>query len=679
MSGSVLDGESGRVYNKTLNGLDSLGDTEVGDLTVTGDLLVEGGTSLEGGLDMNNTRIIQLADGVAATDAVNLSQLTGAGSAFLKLDGTTTMDLNADVKLNAGDVTGATDITCTGTVTGANLAGTVTTAVQNSITGLGGVTTLSMNTNKITSVADGTATTDAVNLGQLTTTTGLFLPLAGGTMDASADITLNAGDVTGATDITCTGTVTGANLAGTLTTAAQPNITSVGNLTALNINTQYNLPTATSTGGFLLGINPANTAQLTFQDPTAIEDSVWKEITAGSAYDTAVLRGTQGNQAVSIGYDTAALPTADLVRLFVNDTTNAVITRNQSATIQTDVISTTTFGQIKADNATGAGTSAPLFVTGRGGVNLQHILPADGAVTTITTTTQSSFNTQANMSIGAGFTAEPESSIVAQGPLNNANPTQKGVHLGDVSDFGVVQLAGSNGGTVEFTDQTESGTTSFNSRIFYDNVGQPTNFDLVTWTNRPTGQSTSYEWLAGCGNVVLNVFQGLNFYNPSSAPTTEYSIGREPGVWSSPFPSLYQSWGTGMKFVTNAAIGAQATFKWYFDNAGTTPQVEISNGGKIASSYNPMIYASGVTTAAGTGFLRQRNTTSISLTATGQYTITLAITMPSSNYGVTISPEASASVGFVFNKTTTTFDVVTYISGGGVATLSFSYAVIDFE
>ena len=39
---SVIDGESTRVYNKTLNGLDTLGDTEVGDLTVTGDLLVEG-------------------------------------------------------------------------------------------------------------------------------------------------------------------------------------------------------------------------------------------------------------------------------------------------------------------------------------------------------------------------------------------------------------------------------------------------------------------------------------------------------------------------------------------------------------------------------------------------------------------------------------------------------------
>mgnify|MGYP003673527716 FL=1 len=38
---SVIDGETTRAYNKTLNGLDTLGDTEVGDLTVTGDLTVQ--------------------------------------------------------------------------------------------------------------------------------------------------------------------------------------------------------------------------------------------------------------------------------------------------------------------------------------------------------------------------------------------------------------------------------------------------------------------------------------------------------------------------------------------------------------------------------------------------------------------------------------------------------------
>jgi hypothetical protein len=585
---SVIDGESVRVYNKTLNGLDTLGNTEVGDLTVTGDLLVEGGSIMEGGLDMKDTKIIEVADPTNNEDAANKqyvdTAVAGAGvGTFLPLVG--------------GTMSGEID----------------------------------MGSDKITNLTDGTAAQDAVSKSQMDTAVagagvGTFLPLAGGTM--TGEIDMGSDKITNLTD----------------GTAAQDAVSKSQMDTAI-----------------------------------AAVSSFWEEKTAGSAYDTLTVKGTQADKAVSIGYNSAALPTSNLVRLYVYDASNAVVTRNQSATITTDVIATTSYSQILADNVTGAGTSAPLFLTGRGNVILQHVLPADGSSTNITSTTASSFNTQVGMTIGAGFIAEPESSIVAGGTINNSNPSQKGVHLGDIGDYGTVQLCGSNGGTVEFTDQTEVGTTTFNSRIFYNNTLGATN-DLITWVNRPKNASTSYEWLAGCGNVVQNVFQGLNFYNPSSSPTREYSIGRELGAWSAPFPSLYQSWGTGIKFVTNAAIGAQATFKWYFDNAGTTPVVEISNGGKIASSYNPMIYASGVTTSAGTGFLRSRNTTSISLTATGQYTITLSITMPSTNYGVTISPEFSASNGYVFNKTTTTFEVVTYVSASGVlGTLSFSFVVTDFE
>ena len=68
---SVIDGESVRAYNKTLNGLDTLGDTTIGDLTVTGDLKVEGASTMEGGLDMTDTKITELADPTDAEDAAN--------------------------------------------------------------------------------------------------------------------------------------------------------------------------------------------------------------------------------------------------------------------------------------------------------------------------------------------------------------------------------------------------------------------------------------------------------------------------------------------------------------------------------------------------------------------------------------------------------------------------------
>jgi hypothetical protein len=57
------------------------------------------------------------------------------------------------------------------------------------------------------------------------------------TPQLGGDLDLNSNDVTGTGDINITGSITAsANLAGTLTTATQTNITSVGSLTSLNVN-----------------------------------------------------------------------------------------------------------------------------------------------------------------------------------------------------------------------------------------------------------------------------------------------------------------------------------------------------------------------------------------------------------------------------------------------------------
>ena len=300
---SVIDGESTRVYNKTLNGLDTLGDTEVGDLTVTGDLLVEGASSMEDGLDMNSTKITQLANGTAATDAVNLSQLSSTVGAYLPLAGGTMTNSSSDINMNSADITGITDIqlkgvtytfpTALGAVnkvlgvstytsatqgtldwistsaaggalladgsvsmdTGADLdmnsntlinlkaasangeavrynefntlSTTVSTnsaaitsantAITNNTTNIATNTSniagklsnpatgdLNMDSNKITNLANGTASNDAVNLSQLSSTVGAYLPLAGGTMtgeiDMGSDKIINLTDGTAAQD-----------------------------------------------------------------------------------------------------------------------------------------------------------------------------------------------------------------------------------------------------------------------------------------------------------------------------------------------------------------------------------------------------------------------------------------------------------------------------------------------
>ncbi|GAG49659.1 unnamed protein product, partial [marine sediment metagenome] len=69
---SNLDGENSYIYNKTLSGLDSLGDTEIGDLVVHGTLQVIGVSNFESDILMNSNFITGLADGVNPQDAVTM-------------------------------------------------------------------------------------------------------------------------------------------------------------------------------------------------------------------------------------------------------------------------------------------------------------------------------------------------------------------------------------------------------------------------------------------------------------------------------------------------------------------------------------------------------------------------------------------------------------------------------
>ena len=144
----------------------------------------------------------------------------------------------------------------TGTVTATNLSGTLTTASQPNVTSVGTLTILNVT---------GTITGDSLSLQSIsntptsnvlyydTTTKNVsygispvtsLLPITLDTVNNRVGI--NKTDPTTALDVT--GTVTATNLAGTLTTAAQPNVTSVGTLTSLNVT---GTATATNLAGTL--------------------------------------------------------------------------------------------------------------------------------------------------------------------------------------------------------------------------------------------------------------------------------------------------------------------------------------------------------------------------------------------------------------------------------------------
>jgi hypothetical protein len=158
---------------------------------------------------------------------------------------------------SAGTITGTFSGNLTGNVTG-NVSGTalsVTQAAQTAITSVGTLTALqvdnlNLNGNTFSS------TTGAVNI----------TPAAGSAIVLDGTINIDAGVLTGATSISSTAFV------GTLSTVSQPNITSVGTLTALqvdNINLNGNVLSST-TGN--LSITPVSGSTIVL-DGTVIVDA----------------------------------------------------------------------------------------------------------------------------------------------------------------------------------------------------------------------------------------------------------------------------------------------------------------------------------------------------------------------------------------------------------------------
>jgi hypothetical protein len=158
---------------------------------------------------------------------------------------------------SAGTITATLTGNVTGNLTG-NASGTalsVTQAAQTAITSVGTLTALQVDNLNLNGNTF-SATTGAINI----------TPAAGSAIVLDGTINIDAGVVTGATSVTSTAFV------GTLSTVSQPNITSVGTLTALqvdNINLNGNVLSST-TGN--LSITPVSGSTIVL-DGTVIVDA----------------------------------------------------------------------------------------------------------------------------------------------------------------------------------------------------------------------------------------------------------------------------------------------------------------------------------------------------------------------------------------------------------------------
>ena len=206
-----------------------------------------------------------------------------------------------------------------GNVSGTLLTGTLTTAAQPNVTSVGNLTSLTVTgnvsggnliTGGLASIGTTLSVTGNATVGNLSTAgvvtatgnvTGGNL-ITGGVASVTGNVTggnLITGGVVTATGNITGGNLSGTNVSGTLTTASQPNITSVGTLTSLSV-------TGNISGGNLSGTNIAGTLT------TASQTNITSVGTLGTLAVTANISGGNLLSNTLVGNNVTIISTGNL-------------------------------------------------------------------------------------------------------------------------------------------------------------------------------------------------------------------------------------------------------------------------------------------------------------------------------------------------------------------------------
>jgi hypothetical protein len=242
----------------TLTSLAVTGNVTAGNLILSGAIVDSAQLDIQ--TSAANANIVLTPNG---TGNVNIGRMSASGNItstgfngplFGAVTSSTT--ISATGNITGGNLITGGLITATGNITGGNLSGTsivgtLTTVAQNNITSVGTLTSLAVTGNisggNILGGANVNATT---HTGTTVSVTG---NITGGNILGGANV--NATTHTGTT-VSVTGNITGGNLIGTIATASQNSITSVGTLTSLSVTgnvTSGNLITSGTAG--ILSVN----------------------------------------------------------------------------------------------------------------------------------------------------------------------------------------------------------------------------------------------------------------------------------------------------------------------------------------------------------------------------------------------------------------------------------------
>jgi len=285
----ILDSSS------NITGINSLTVTslELTNLTFNGTLLTVNGTQLNYN-NITTPGVAQASRSLVLNSSSNISGINSLSATTLTattLNGTlasgpqtgiTGVGTLTSLTLN-GPITGVTtlatsgNITCGGNLSATNLTGTIVTSSQPNITGVGTLSTLSV-TGQITS---GTISATNISVGGVDITSSLsnlgpISNVTAGTASASKALILNSSsNITGINSLTAISLVASGTITGSLATASQPGITSLGTLTSLALSGSITGATGiTMNGGLLTGANSISATSLNGRIDTASQPNI---------------------------------------------------------------------------------------------------------------------------------------------------------------------------------------------------------------------------------------------------------------------------------------------------------------------------------------------------------------------------------------------------------------------
>jgi hypothetical protein len=467
---------------------DSVPEVEAGDFVFCSDGTLYGGT---GWVQSDSPASIG-----GAGDTINFIQFSGAGTydagTGLTLTGTT-FSVNAS-QTQITSVGTLSSLSVTGNISSGNanlgnlvsanfFTGALTTNAQPNITSVGTLTSLAVTGNITSGNANlGNLATANYFTGTLTTNAQPNITSVGTltSLNVTGNVTAsyffgNGSQLTGLTAGNISGTVANANYAayaGNVTTAAQPNITSVGTLSSLAVTgttTSGNFATAGNiTASFLISNVATGTAPLTVTSTTKVTnlnaDTVdgYDTATAATA-NTIAVRDTNGSLTANVFIGSGA----NLTNIPSGNISGTVANANYAAYAGNVTIAA-------QPNITSVGTLTSLAVTGNisaGNVSATTFTGAlSGAATTAGTVTT---NAQPNItSVGT------LSSLAVTGNITSGNANVGNLGVAGTSNF-IGTITGSNALTITNDIIYQSslnavGTYYFQARRTRGTVSSPT-------------------------------------------------------------------------------------------------------------------------------------------------------------------------------------------------------------